>query len=84
MAAKDYEIAIGVFNAYIAKKKKPTSNGPQTMSMDRRPIYKGEMIGLFEFYLRNWCEEHEGEDTVFITDENGKNIFKATLLDKEE
>jgi uncharacterized protein VirK/YbjX len=84
MAAKDYDIAIGVFNAYLVRKKKTSSKEPNTMSMDRRPITEGEMIGLFEFYLRKWCEEHEGEDTLYITDENGKEIFKATLLDKEE
>ena len=53
------------------------------MSEDRRPITEGEMIGLFEFYLRKWCEEHEGEDTVVITNSDGKKIFEATLLDKE-
>ena len=42
------------------------------MSEDRRPITEGEMIGLFEFYLRKWCEEHEGEDTVVITNSDGK------------
>lgn len=85
MAAKDYVIVTGWQNAYLAKKKKkPTKKGPQTMSMDRRPITEGEMIGLFEFYLRKWCEEHEGEDTVVITNDDGKKIFEATLLDKEE
>ncbi len=54
------------------------------MSEDRRPITEDEMIGLFEFYLRKWCEEHDGEDTVVITNSVGKNIFKATLLDKED
>ena len=83
MAATDYEIVTGWMNAYLAKKKKPTKNGQQTMSQDRRPITEGEMIGLFEFYLRNWCEEH-GEDTVVITNSNGKKIFEATLLDKED
>ena len=53
------------------------------MSQDRRPITEGEMIGLFEFYLRHWCEEH-GEDTVVITNSDGKKIFEATLLDKED
>ena len=53
-------------------------------SQDRRPITEGEMIGLFEFYLRKWCEEHPGEDTVVITNDDGKKIFEATLLDKEE
>jgi len=83
MAAKDYVIVTGWQNAYLAKKKKPTKKGPQTMSMDRRPITEGEMIGLFEFYLRKWCEEHH-EDTVVITNSDGKKIFEATLLDKEE
>lgn len=54
------------------------------MSEDRRPIIEGEIIGCFEHYLRKWCKEHEGEDTLFIRGENGKLIFKATLLDKEE
>lgn len=54
------------------------------MSNDRRPITDEEMIGLFEFYLRQWCEEHPGEDTVVITDGDGKKIFEAKLLDKEE
>ena len=84
MAATDYVIVTGWQNAYLTKKKKPTKKGPQTMSMDRRPITEGEMIGLFEFYLRKWCEEHEGEDTVVITNSDGKKIFEAKLLDKVE
>lgn len=84
MAAKDYVIVMGWMNAYLAKKKKPTKKGPQTMSEDRRPIADSEMIGLFEFYLRKWCEEHKGEDTVVITNSNGKKIFEARLLDKDE
>ena len=84
MAAKDYIIVTGWQNAYLAKKKKTTKKGPQIMSMDRRPIDEGEMIGLFEFYLRKWCEEHQGEDTVVITNSEGKKIFVAKLLDKDE
>ena len=83
MAAKDYVIVTGWQNAYLVKKKKPTKKGPQTMSEDRRPITESEMIGCFEFYLRRYCEEHK-TDTVQISDENGKPIFEATLLDKEE
>lgn len=84
MAATDYVIVTGWMNAYLARKKKPTKRGPQTMSNDRRPITDEEIIGLFEFYLRQWCDEHEGEDTVVITDGDGKKIFEAKLLDKEE
>jgi hypothetical protein len=83
MAATDYIIVTGFANAYLAKKKKPTKKGPQTMSQDRRPITEGEMIGLFEFYLRNYCDEHN-TDTVVITDSDGKKLFEATLLDKED
>ena len=83
MAASDYIIVTGWANAYLARKKKPTKRGPQTMSEDRRPITETEMIGLFEFYLRRWCEEHH-EDTVVVTDSDGKKIFVARLLDKED
>lgn len=84
MAATDYEIVTGWQNAYLAKKKKITGKGANLMSRDRRPITESEIIGLFEFYLRNWCDEHEGEDTVVITDSDGKNLFEAKLLDKDE
>ena len=84
MAAKDYIIVSGWRNAYLTKKKKPTKKGLQVMSQDRRPITDSEMIGLFEFYLRKWCEDHPDEDTVVITNSDGKKIFEATLLDKDE
>lgn len=79
MAAKDYIIVTGWMNAYLAKKKAPTKKGPQTMSMDRRVIEDSEIIGLFEFYLRNWCMEH-GEDTIVIS-RGKKKILEAKLLD---
>lgn len=82
MAATDYVIVAGWANAYIARKKKPAKKGMQTMSSDRRPITDDEIIGLFEFYLRNWCEEN-GDDTLVIK-KGGKVILEATLLDKEE
>lgn len=84
MAATDYLIVTGWVNAYLTKKKKSTKKGLQTMSEDRRPITDSEMIGLFEFYLRKWCEQHKGKDTVVITNSEGKKIFEATLLDKKE
>lgn len=83
MAATDYVFVTEWMNAFLARKKKPTKRGPQTMSEDRRPITENEMIGLFEFYLRNWCDEH-GENTVVITNSEGKKIFEATLLDKNK
>ncbi len=81
MAAQDYEIVTGWKNAYLAKKKKPAKKGPQIMSTDRRVIEDSEIIGLFEFYLRNYCDEHDA-DTVVISNKDGKKIFGATLFDK--
>lgn len=83
MAASDYIIVTGWQNAYLAKRKKPTKRGPQTMSQDRRVIEESKMIGLFEFYLRNYCEEHN-TDTDVISDSKGMNIFEARLLDREK
>jgi hypothetical protein len=80
MAATDYEIVEGALGGlYLAHKTKGS-----TMSDDRRPITESEIIGCFELYLREWCDEHEGDDTLFIRGKNGKLLFKATLLDKEE
>ena len=82
MAATDYIIVTGIFNAYLAKAKKSTKRGLQTMSQDRRPITEVEIIGLFEFYLRNYCDENN-TDTVIITNSDGKKIFEATLFAEE-
>lgn len=76
MAAKDYEIVTGWQNAYLAKRTKS-----RKMSEDRRPIEDGEMIGLFEFYLRRYCEEND-TDSVVITNGDGTKLFEAKLLDK--
>ena len=80
MAAKDYVFVTGWRDAYLAKKKK--SNSP-TMSVDRRVIEDNEIIGLFEFYLRKFHSE-TGKDSVTITNSDGKKLFEATLLDKED
>ena len=77
MAAKDYVFVTGMVTPYLAKKTKG-----QVMSQDRRPIEDNEIIGLFEFYLRNWCETNK-QDTITITDGKGKKLFEATLLDKD-
>lgn len=84
MAATDYIFVKGIIDVFLVKKKKPSAKNIQLMSVDRRPVTSSEIIGLFEFYLRRWCDEHPGESTVFITDDDGKMIFQATLLDKED
>lgn len=83
MAAIDYEIVTGLTNAYFVKKAKPGKKNAHIMSVDRRVITNNEIIGLFEFYLRNWCQENKGKDEVVICG-GGKRIFEAKLLDKVE
>ena len=84
MAAKDYTFGAGCFDIYLTKKTRPRKDGLHIMSTDRRPLEECEILYIFEHYLRKWCEVHEGEDTIFIKGKDGKLIFKATLLDKEE
>lgn len=78
MAATDYVVVEGFLNVYLAKKTKG-----HLMSKDRRVITDNEICGLFEFYLRRWCREHD-ESTVYISDGENKPLFSATLLDMEE
>ena len=83
MAAKDYTFGAGWANIYLTKKTKTRKDGLHIMSTDRRPLEECEILYIFEHYLRKWCEVHEGDDTIFIKGNDGKLIFKATLLDKE-
>lgn len=76
MAAKDYVFVTSMVAPYLAKKTKG-----QVMSQDRRPIEDNEILGLFEFYLRKWCDENKN-DTMTICDGKGKMLFEAKLLDK--
>lgn len=78
MAANDYELVTGLACAYLAKKTK--SN--KWMSQDRRIITDNEILGLFEFYLRRRVERCGVKD--FVVKRDGKEVFKAELLDEEE
>lgn len=69
---------------FVIKEKIPSKDGLQKMSKDRLPTKtESWVLKLFESSLRKWCEEHEGYDTVVITNSEGKNIFEARLLDRE-
>ncbi len=79
MAAKDYVFQTGWMNVFLAKRIK----SERLMSQDRRVVTDGEIIGLFEWYLRKRCEEVK-DDTIVITDKDGTKIFESTLLDKNK
>lgn len=80
MAAKDYVIVEGCLGTvYLAKKTKT----PNLMSQDRRIITDDEIIGMFENYLRRFCEKNNTK-TLAITNSDGKKIFGAKLYDEDE
>ena len=68
-----YETAFGVTIGY------PTKT-PYLMNEDNRQITDQEIIGMFENYLRRFCEENNN-DTLEITNDSGKKLFEAKLLD---
>lgn len=78
MAAKDYVFQAGWLNVYLAKKIKSKN----LMSQDRRIVTDGEIIALFEHYLRKHCKENNC-NFCEIRDKEGKRIFSAELLDCE-
>lgn len=84
MAANDYTFGAGWKAIYLTKKTKPRKDGLSLMSTDRRPLEECEILYIFEHYLRKWCDDHEGDDTIFVKDNDGKPLFKATLLDEQD
>ena len=62
---------------YLAKK----TDSKKYISEDRRPVENWEIIQLFEHFLRHRCKEVNDVEIVITLD--GKEIFKAELLDKE-
>lgn len=75
MAAKDYIFVEGVLGTVYLAKATKTSH---LMSQDRRVVTDDEIIGLFEHYLKRWCEENNTTH-LGITDQNGNEIFRAIL-----
>ena len=73
MAAIDYLLAADKHNLYLCNIE---------MIHDRRIITESEIIEAFGFYLRKWCAEHEGDNTVVVTNSDGKRVFIATLIGK--
>lgn len=76
MAAKDYEIACAVFNAYIAKKKKKPSN---TMSEDRREITDEEIYRLIDWKINNFIEDNDKTEGGFQFDSLMNDGYTVTV-----
>jgi hypothetical protein len=79
MAAKDYRICFGMFNAYIAK---TSQRNPNIMLKDRREITEGEIMFLIEWWLRRKLA-YSNNDTQIIT-QDGEPIIELKLLNKNK
>lgn len=80
MAAKDYNIYLGTFRAYIAKTSK---RNPNLMTDDRREIPENEILCLIDWYLSKRCDE-TGDDTIYISANNKPIIEMRKLNFKKE
>lgn len=79
MAAKDYQICLGLGNAYIAKANK---RNPNVMLDDRKVIEEHEILGLIDWWLHKKLDGKE-TDTQIIT-VGGEPIIELKLLKKED
>lgn len=81
MSAKDYKICPAWCNAYIAKVSK---RNPNLMLEDRRKIEEHEILGLIEWYVRNYCVNNKTNE-ISVT-KGGKTIYtikiKGELLEE--
>ena len=74
MSAKNYLICPACFNIYIAKVSK---KNPHMMLNDRRPLEEHEILGIIEWYAREYCTRHKTDE--FHTTKNGKEIFSVKI-----
>lgn len=79
MSAKNYFIAEGCFNIYLAKKIK----NPHIMSEDRRVLTDEECMQIAHFYLRKKCNELK-TNQIIIKDGDNNPIFEMKLYKSNE
>ena len=79
MAAKNYSICFGMFNAYIAKTSK---RNPNLMLKDRREITEGEILQLIDWWLRRKLANSDNDIQTITQD--GEPIIELKLLDKDK
>ncbi len=79
MAATDYVIKVGTKHAYIVNKKKTNKKGSR-IGWDKRIVKDNEILALFEFFLRRWCQDNDADSVVFIN-RKGDKLYQATLID---
>lgn len=81
MAAKDYQICTGLFNAYIAKVSKKC---PNMMTDDRRVITEGEILMLIDWYLDNELDEEYNTLSFESQEREGKRVQLKYIDDEQK
>ena len=83
MSAKDYQICLALFKAYIAKVSK---KNPDLMTDDRREITEEEIANFIEWKFRHFCEKNNTTTMCIINNGNGETVIelnaKGSLLDE--
>lgn len=74
MSANDYKICPACFDIYIAKVSK---KDPCVMLQDRRPLEENEILGIIEWYAREYCIRHKTDE--FHITKRGKEIFSVKI-----
>ena len=74
MSAKDYKICPACFNIYIAKVSK---KDPRMMLNDRRPLEEHEILGIIEWYAREYCIRHKTDE--FHITKRGQDILSVKI-----
>ena len=75
MSAKDYKICPACFNIYIAKVSK---KDPCVMLKDRRSLEEHEILGIIEWYARNYCKKNKTDEINVV--KNGKKIYSIKIF----
>lgn len=81
MAAKDYQICSGLFNAYIAKVSKKF---PNMMTDDRRVITENEILMLIDWYLDNELDKEYNTLSFESLKREGKRVQLKYIDDEQK
>lgn len=74
MAAKDYQICVALFDAYIAKESK---KNPGQMTDDRRKITENEILMLIDWYMDM---KLKGEENTLSFDSHAREGKRIRMI----
>ena len=79
MAAKDYQLCLGMTNAYISKVSK---KDPNLMLSDRRLLSDEEILSLIHWWAQ--VRKNKTGNNVQTITAGGEKVVEVVLLKKEE